>query len=370
MRRRTLLTAGLAVAASATITSTSAAAADEVSPQRSAGPDFVALLDAVVTAGAVSAIAEVREDTHVWRGGSGSAELGGHRAAPVAGRYRAGSVTKTLVATVVLQLADEGRLRLSDSVEHWLPGLVPGGRRITVRHLLQHMSGLFDYTSDLLPEPSAVLAIRSRTFQPVELVRIAVAHPPYFEPGTNQNYSNTDYILLGMIIDRAAGRSWRTEAERRILRPLGLRDTELPGASPRIAGPHAHVYIAAPDGVPVDVTTMNPTMAGAAGELISTTADLNRFFDTLLTPGCLLPTATLADMTDPRDTGFGLGLEVADLPTGRVFGHGGGGPGFLGLSFITADRARQITLTSAVWGGEPHAAAAAMLMAALGGCLI
>jgi D-alanyl-D-alanine carboxypeptidase len=105
-------------------------------------------------------------------------------------------------------------------------------------------------------------------------------------------------------------------------------------------------------------------MAGAAGEMISTTADLDRFFQALVT-GRLLSPAALKDMTDPHGTGFGLGLEVADLPCGRVVGHGGGGPGFLGLSFITADGARQITLTTTLWHGDPQPAVLALMTAAL-----
>jgi D-alanyl-D-alanine carboxypeptidase len=330
-------------------------------------PELQAALDEVVASGGVWAIAEIRDGTSVWRGGAGTTELNGRRPVSVNGRFRAGSVTKTFVATVILQLATEGQLKLTDSVERWLPGLVPNGANITVRELLQHTSGLHDYTADLLPDDSAVLKIRSRTFQPIDLVRLATAHEPNFPPGTDQAYSNTDYILLGMVIEKVTGQPYAEQIERRILRPLHLNDTELPGVVPWVTGRHGHVYVPADQSGharAVDITVMNPSMAGAAGEMVSTTADLNRFYRALV-DGHLLSSAQLQDMTNPRGTGFGLGLEVADLPCGRVVGHGGGGPGFLDLSFITSDGTRQITLATAPWGGDPQPAALAMMIGAL-----
>jgi D-alanyl-D-alanine carboxypeptidase len=166
-----------------------------------------------------------------------------------------------------------------------------------------------------------------------------------------------------MVIEKVTGQTYAKQIERRILRPLHLSNTELPGTVPWVSGPHGHVYVPAGQNVParaVDVTVMNPSMAGAAGEIISTTADLNRFYRALA-EGRLLGPAQLDDMIDPRGTGFGLGLEVADLPCGRVIGHGGGGPGFLGLSFITADGTRQITLATAPWDGDPQPAVLAMM---------
>ncbi|MFD2767532.1 serine hydrolase domain-containing protein [Micromonospora eburnea] len=332
-----------------------------------ARPDLRSALDAVVAAGAVWAIAEVRTNSSVWRGASGTAELGGTRPAPVGGRYRAGSVTKTFVATVVLQLVGEGRLGLDDSLQHWLPGLAPDDAAITVRNLLQHTSGLYDYTAALLPDNDSFLRIRFTTFTPSQLVAVAAAHPAAFPPGTGQAYSNTDYILLGMLIERVTGRPYRDEIRLRLLDPLGLRHTQLPGTFPLVTGPHANLYIPVKRQgrtVPVDVTMMNPSMAGAAGEIISTTAELNRFYRALI-GGRLLRPSELRDMRNPRGTGFGLGLEVAELDGTTVVGHGGGGPGFLGLSFTSLNGTHQITLTTAPWGGDPTPAMMAMLNTAL-----
>ena len=325
-------------------------------------------LDEVTATGAVAAIAEVRDGPRVWRLGSGTAELGGSRPVSVGGRYRAGSITKTFVATVALQLAGEGRLRLTDTVERWLPGTVPQGQAITVRDLLQHSSGLYDYTDDLLPqsEPAAILKWRDHTFRSVELVRIATVRPLMFAPGSQQGYSNTDYILAGMIIEAVTGRSYADEMQRRILRPLRLHDTQLPGARQAVTRAHAHVYVPRDEhwNDSVDVTAMNPTIAGAAGEIISTTADLNRFYHALA-QGRLLRPAQFREMTDPRGTGIGMGLEILELPCGRAVGHGGGGPGFYGMSFTMTDSPRQITATSTVWNGHPGPALFTMLRSAL-----
>src|SRR5439155_6714747 len=121
---------------------------------------------------------------------------------------------------------------------------------------------------------------RWRTWTADELVQRAVARPPTFPPGSDYSYSNTGYALLGQIVERATGRSYDEEIERRIIRPLRLRDTELPGTSPWIRGPHPHGYVPIaqePGGEPqlVDLTLMNPSMMGASGELISTTRDLD-----------------------------------------------------------------------------------------------
>ncbi|MDQ1064858.1 serine hydrolase domain-containing protein [Streptomyces canus] len=163
------------------------------------GTTVQAALDRVTATGAVGVVAEVRQGDAVWRGSSGTSSLNGRQPAPVDGRFRAGSVTETFTATVVLQLVGEGWLRLSDTAERWLPGLVPspGGERITVRDLLQHASGLPEYTDGLLDGDA--LRDRFRTWTPAELVRRTVKdgdrdRPLLFPPGTDHHYSNTGYI--------------------------------------------------------------------------------------------------------------------------------------------------------------------------------
>jgi D-alanyl-D-alanine carboxypeptidase len=343
--RRALMTAATALAVIAAPTAAAAAphGADRSELQRG--------LDDVVAAGGVGALVEVRDGRDVWRGTSGLAEVGGTRPVPVDGRFRAGSITKTFVATVVLQLAGEGRLRLDDPVEAWLPGVVPDGHRITVRHLLNHTSGLYDVLRTLpMPPSQEFMDNRWRTWTATELAARALAHPPTFEPpGSAFAYSNTNYILLGQIVEKATGRSYGKEIERRIIRPLRLGHTAVPGTSPWIRGPHPHGYVRIErDGEPalLDYTEMNPSVMGAGGEMISTTRDINRFFAALL-GGRVLPPRLLAEMKTPGVAGrrYGLGLAWRDTSCGiRVYGNDGDSLTYQSWSFSTEDRRRQLTV--------------------------
>src|SRR4051794_8196926 len=302
-------------------------------------------LDGVV---AIGALAEVRDGREVlWRGSSGVAELGSSRRPSVNGRFRAGSITKTFVATVVLQLVGERRLRLEDSVERWLPGVVPNGENITVRQLLNHTSGLYDY-KDTLPMPPSeeFYANRYRTWTAAEQIERAVVNPPVFEPpGSKYKYSNTNYLLLGEIVKKVTGRSYADEIERRIIRPLKLHGTTMPGTSPSIPGPHPHGYIPK-DGGLIDFTELNPSLFGAGGDMISTTHDLNRFFAALL-GGRLLKPQLLTAMKTPgtKDGTYGLGLSWHRTACGiRVYGNDGDALAYQAYSFATEDTHRQVTV--------------------------
>ncbi|WP_329005252.1 beta-lactamase family protein [Kribbella sp. NBC_00709] len=296
---------------------------------------------------AIGALAEVRNGAQVWRGSSGVAELGTTHKVPVAGRFRAGSITKTFVSTVVLQLVAEGRIRLDDSVEHWLPGVVPNGENITVRELLNHTSGLYDYKNTLpMPPSEEFYALQFRTWTATEQIQRALANPPVFKkPGSQYDYSNTNYLLVGEIIKKVTGRTYAEEIERRIIRPLGLHGTTMPGASVRIPGPHPHGYVPK-DGGQLDFTEMNPTLFGAGGDIISTTHDLNRFFAALL-GGHLLPARLLAEMKQAgtEHGTYGLGLSWHDTACHvRVYGNDGDALAYQAYSFSTADTRRQATV--------------------------
>ncbi|MBB5107919.1 serine hydrolase domain-containing protein [Streptomyces spectabilis] len=326
-------------------------------------------LDAIIAESAVGALMEVRDEDGVWRGTSGVSELGTTRAVPAHGRFRMGSITKTFLATVTLQLVAEGRLRLHDKVGTWLPGAVPNGHRITVRQLLNHTSGVPDYRR-LLPMPPTpeFLDNRLRTWPAAELVRRAVANPPTFEPpGSDYAYSNTGYLLLGQIIEKATGRPYGKEIERRIIRPLRLHGTSAPGTSPRIRGPHPHGYVPielATGRRLVDLTVMNPSLLGAGGEMISTTSDLNRFMAALL-DGRLLPGHLLDEMRTPgvKEKQYGLGLRWQDTSCGvRLYGNDGDALAYQAWSFTTEDRRRQVTLAlTPDFRGDPDDAVDALL---------
>ncbi|MQA86068.1 MAG: serine hydrolase [Streptosporangiales bacterium] len=297
---------------------------------------------AVADDGAPGILAGVRDGHGAWFGSAGVADLESGRKRRPVDRFRVGSTTKTFTATVVLQLAAEKRLSLDDSVEKWLPGLVQGnghdGGKITIRQLLNHTSGIFNYTAD--PELSSRLAGESflehrfDTYTPEQLVEIAVANPPAFAPGASWGYSNTNYILAGMIIEKVTGRSYAAEVNRRIIRPLGLIHTYLPGDDPTVRRPrgrgYSKLFLTDPDAKIHDVTKMSPTWGWAAGEMISTAGDLNRFFAALM-GGRLLPPAQGREMFTGvptkdfiPDSTYGLGVLSQRLPCGvTVWGHGG-----------------------------------------------
>ena len=310
-------------------------------------PDLQKKLDGVVAVSAVGALAEVRDGDRVWRGTSGTAVLGTERPVPVDGRVRVGSITKTFVATVVLQLVDEGRLRLDDSVERWLPGVVPNGQNITVRQLLNHTSGLYDNRLTL-PDPGSqeFLDLRWRTQTADELMAPALAHDPEFEPpGSSYAYSNTNYLLIGKIIKKVTGHTYADEIERRLIGPLGLSGTSLPGTSPWIRGPHPHGYLPTEQGL-IDYTAMNPSLFGASGEMISTAADLNHFFAALL-GGKLLPAHLLKEMKTPGTEGgtYGLGLSWHDTTCGKpVYGNDGDALAYQVYAYSTEDLRHQVTV--------------------------
>jgi D-alanyl-D-alanine carboxypeptidase len=247
-------------------------------------------------------------------------------------RFRVGSVTKTFVATVVLQLAGQGKLRLDEPIEQKLPGLLSLGSRITVRELLNHTSGLFDYATVVEPP---IGGERHRIYTPRELVAIAEQHPPLFPPGTSWAYSNTNYIVAGMLIEAVTHHRLDQELEYRIFAPLKLRDTSFPVATGSIEGYYAHGYIS-PDsfpalrGRPFDITGLNSSIAGAAGGVISTATDLSRFYRELLTGKLLNPdllrqmkTTVAQDPANPNHFRYGLGIERVEYPCGAEWGHGG-----------------------------------------------
>ncbi|MFI9625374.1 serine hydrolase domain-containing protein [Streptomyces sp. NPDC052042] len=245
-----------------------------------------------------------------------------------ADRFRAGSITKTFVATVVLQLAGEGRLRLSDPVDRLLPGLIRGngndGRRITLHALLDHTSGLPDYTA-VTPAHPAPAGARAAPVSAADAVRLALTRRPTDVPG-GYAYSNTNYAVLGLVIRRVTGHDYADEIRRRVITPLRLTGTSLPGARTALPPPHGRGFTRDPvDGALHEVTALDPRTAGAAGELISTLDDLNRFYAALLGGRLLIPTqlAALLDTTATHGL-YGLGVYPQRLSCGvTVWGHNG-----------------------------------------------
>ncbi|GAA3567348.1 serine hydrolase domain-containing protein [Nonomuraea rosea] len=255
-------------------------------------------------ADATAAIVRVGGSKGSWTGVSGVADLATQRKASGNVRFRAGSVTKMLTTAVVLQLVAEGKLSLTGTVQDYLPGLLPASYpKVRVGQLLNHTSGL---PAPTLPGTFEwVYQTRFKTWTPKEYVALAVQNPIEFAPGTRQHYLNTNTFVAGLLIEQVTDRSYEHEVTTRILRPVGMRNSYLPGTSPRIRGPHHKGYQSVPagfddaiaygDGHVVDMTETSVTSTWASGDLISTTADLEKFV-TALFSGKVVPKAQLAPM--------------------------------------------------------------------------
>lgn len=319
-----------------------------------ARPDSVQQgLDALVRSdGLPAALAGVKDREGRTRNyTAGVADVTTRAKVPVDGQVRIGSNTKTFTAVVVLQLVGEGKVGLDAPVDTYLTGLVRGdgidGRHITVRQLLQHTSGLPEY-GDYLDDH----ALQHQYYDPRDLLDIALQHKAHFAPGARWEYSNTNYLLAGLIVQKVTGRPLAEEMDRRVIKRVGLRRTYFPTPGDRtVREPHPKGYYQDEAGAPLrDFTDIDPSWGWAAGQLISTNSDLNRFFGALL-GGRLLPAAQLAQMrtTVPvgGGAGYGLGLMSRPLSCGGVYwGHGGDIPGYETRGGVTEDgRAVSVAVT-------------------------
>lgn len=329
-----------------------------------AGVDTRALqriLDDSVASGFTGITLRVRDEHGEWTGSAGVARRGETAKPPIDGHIRIGSNTKTFIATLVLQLVADGTVDLDAPVAGYLPefGI---DERITVRMLLQHTSGVFNFTGEYYPDGTIVRGIaatpsgkewvdnRFRTYRPEELVRLALSKPPRFAPGTGWSYSNTNYVLARLLIEKVTGRPVAEEMGDRILGPLGLTGTVVPTTQTDVPAPHAHAYYRYEDAGEqhtIDVTEHNPSWISSGGDMISTTRDLQVFI-AALNSGALLPPALLAEMRTTYPTGipgmdYGLGVFVRDTGRGTVITHNGGAAGHGALMFSTPDGSKTLT---------------------------
>ncbi|AXK18223.1 serine hydrolase [Bacillus sp. COPE52] len=278
-------------------------------------------------------LANISKGGKTWSYAAGIADVRTKKPMKADFRFRIGSVTKTFIATVLLQLSGENRLNLDDSIEKWLPGVIQGngydGNQITIRQILNHTSGIADYMNS----KDFDIMDTKKSYTAEEFVKMGISLPPEFAPGKGWSYSNTGYVLLGILIEKVTGNSYAEEIENRIIEPSDLSNTFLPGNSSVIPGTkHARGYIQL-DGASElkDVTYINP--GSSDGDMISTADDLNKFFSYLLS-GKLLKEQQLNQMlttvpTDREGTGYGLGIVEFKLPNGvSVWGHRGSVLGF------------------------------------------
>ncbi|MFJ9965311.1 serine hydrolase domain-containing protein [Streptomyces avermitilis] len=317
-----------------------------------AAPDMAGLdkvLRTALSQGAPGAMARIDDDGTVYTVAEGVADRTTGRVIAAKDRFRVGSVTKSFSAVVLLQLVDEGKLDLDTSVNTYLPGLLPDDR-ITVRQVLSHRSGLYDYTNDMFAKTvPGFESVRNKVFTYQELVDLSLKKPLNNAPGAAYSYSNTNFVVAGMLIEKLTGHSVRTEYENRIIKPLKMTDTFYVHPGTAIPGQHANGYLT-PDetgAALVDSTEQTVSWAQSAGAMISSTRDLDTFFSSLVR-GKLLSAAQLAQMqqwtTVNSTQGYGLGLRRRDLSCGiSVYGHTGTVQGYYTYAFTSKDGKRSIT---------------------------
>ena len=405
--RQAYLTLALAAALTGALTACTAAdAAQDTAHAPTGRPGVTAAKEArlamlaqqVVDAGAPGALVRVDnghgETTSIARQASWTRS---DHMLTVNDEFRVGSNTKTMVATVILQLVAEHRLQLTDPVEKWLPGLIPNGSAITVRMLLNHTSGLYN----IIPGDADVLKTftgqDARQWTPEELIAAGVRHDPLFPPGTQYSYSNTGYIALGLVAEKATGHSLRDLIQERIAGPLHLKSTYLVDGSDRTVSPRlshgyepdaAHLAPVLWPGIPagtafagparpagyIDATRINENTEWAAGSMVSSAQDWARF-DTALMSGKLLPPAQLKEMrtTVAEESGnpnrYGLGLEKKATPCGPVWGHDGQAPGYSSWNYTDSTGRRTVSVyVPTIFGiaaAKPAAATETLLNAAV-----
>lgn len=304
---------------------------------------------------------------------SGTTQLGTRIRPGADTHFRIASNTKTMTAALILQLAQEGKLGLGDPVSRYVAG-VPNGANITVAQLLEMRSGLYNYTN--APELAASIdRDPARIWTPAELLAIAFAHPPNFAPGKEFEYSNTNYALLGLVIEKVDGSSLAAAMQRRLFEPLGMRHTLLPAStSTSIAEPYSHGYLYGSSSValygdppytpqqiaaakagtllPTDYTGVNHSFAAAAGGVVSTASDLATWIRALV-EGQVLDAdyqRRWRESPQPEDPGrpatkYGYGISRLSWGSNTIYFHGGETAGY--NSKISHDPSSGMTLV--VW---------------------
>jgi D-alanyl-D-alanine carboxypeptidase len=308
-------------------------------------------LDALVAAGAPGAILFVRDGNRTIRLTAGVGDIANKTPIHNGDHFKIASLTKAYTATVVLQLVGEGKLSLDDTVQRRLPGVVPNGSKITIRQLLNHTSGLADFESDpryLKPYLAGKFAYY---WSPRQLVRIGVSHKPLFAPGRGWSYSNTNYVVAQLIIERVTGRTIGAEFSRRIFRPLHLRQTSYP-TKPGLPSPYAHGYMVLGSTPVTDVTGLSPSLAPGSGGIVSTVQDVADFYRALLSGRLLKPAQLHAMKTTVSERtgkpvaagpGYGLGIGRTRIACGG-WGHSGELPGYDVSTAFTENGRRQLVL--------------------------
>jgi D-alanyl-D-alanine carboxypeptidase len=288
--------------------------------------------------GAPGVVAAVQTPQYTWVGTLGVADLSSEEPMTPDVHQRIGSLTKTFTGTLLLQAEAEGLLSLEDTIDQYVDN-IPNGDSITLRQMANMTSGIASYTEDEQWQ-NEVFSDTSRVWTPEELAQIGIEDSPLFDPGTEFHYSNTNTVLLGLVLEQVTGQPIGELYRERIIEPLGLQGTSFPDADPSLPDPHAQGYTlqGQSGGEPVDATNWNPSWAWTAGAMISTVEDLLAYGRALGTGEGLLPPEQQAQRLDSfvsdlpplnqsplnGDLGYGIGL----MNDQGWIGHNGELPGY------------------------------------------
>ncbi|MGX1267898.1 serine hydrolase domain-containing protein [Streptomyces phaeoluteigriseus] len=348
IKKASIALAGTAVMTALAITPASAATTTLPSPSITG---VLAVQKQAMAYGAPGALTRIDIGASSYRIAAGKADTATGAAMDPDRRFRVGSVSKSFTTVVLMQLVAEGRVALDSPANDYLPKPLPDDR-ITVRHLLSHRSGLWDYTNDMFYHTvPGFEAVRNKVFSFQELIDLSTAHQPMNVPGAAYGYSNTNFVVLGQMIEHITGVPMATHYEQRIFRPLGLRNTSYVHPRTAVTGSYARGYLRDDDTtLPlVDSTEQTVSWAQSAGAVISNSADLNRFFAAVVA-GKLVPQPQLQEMmsTVPVNAdgtqSYGLGLRGRMLSCGvKVYGHTGTMQGYYTYAFTSADGKRSMT---------------------------
>ncbi|SJM68000.1 serine hydrolase [Gulosibacter sp. 10] len=267
--------------------------------------DIRELMDEMVDAGAPAVFVEVRDGDQVWSSAEGVRSTVTELPARPGDSVRIASLTKPMTATILLQLVAEGEAELDDPIEDYLPGVVQG-RDVTIRQLLNHTSGMPDYVPALALDPSEISAQIVTPISHEELVELSRTQEWSFDPGTGYEYSNTNYIVLSMLIEELTGSTMAEQLAERIAEPLGLEHTSIPTGTGM--GEHAASGYVIEGPLSIDVTEQDASLWSGAGGVVSTVSDVNTFMRALLS-GQLLPPPLLGEMLVLVPEGYGLGVQ-------------------------------------------------------------
>ena len=329
----------------------------------SAPKDLESDVRALVSGSIPGAMLFVRQGDRSYTVTAGYADKATRRPMRTGDAFPIGSTTKTYTAVLVMRLVAQGKVALDAPVSEYLPDLLPDGKRITVRQLLSHTSGLDDYTSDTRFIAPYLQGDFGHAWTPREMVAFAASQPRAFAPGTEFAYSNTNYIVLALLAERVGGKSYERQLADSIFGPLKLNHTSLPANNGTLPDVHGYVgsgaQVKGTDAAPVDSAALTPAFGWSAGGIRATAEDEADFLRGLFS-GKLLPAAQVAAMEDTGASGgaYGLGImstggfesvwrlftEAISTNCGRAWGHGGAFPGYYQLPLSSPDGSRQAVL--------------------------